>query len=78
MWPVHQVLSLNGEKVTDLRTLVKLVDSCERDYIEFELEYNQKVVLKTAEAKKSTSSILEIHCIPRDRSQDLLVDSELN
>lgn len=64
--------SLNGEKVPDLKTLVKLVDCCDKEYLEFELEYMQKVVLRTTEAKESTSSILKLHCIPSDRSLDLV------
>lgn len=73
-----QVRSLNGERIPDLRTLVNLVDSCEKEYLEFELEYMQMVVLKTTEAKESTSSILNLHCIPSDRSLDLVATNAEN
>ncbi len=51
--------------------LVRLVDTCTQEYLHFDLEHNQKVVLRTAAAKQATPEILATHCIASDRSDDL-------
>ncbi|CAD7704517.1 unnamed protein product [Ostreobium quekettii] len=66
-----QVLALNGQKIHSLRTLVDLVDSCKDKYLHFDLDYNQKVVLEAKAARAATKSVLQVHCIPYDRSEDL-------
>ncbi|WIA23171.1 hypothetical protein OEZ86_010064 [Tetradesmus obliquus] len=66
-----QVVALNGVKVVDMRHLVSLVDGCSDEYLHFDLDYNQKVVLATAHAKAATQEILAMHCISSDRSPDL-------
>ncbi|KAF6252023.1 trypsin-like cysteine/serine peptidase domain-containing protein [Scenedesmus sp. NREL 46B-D3] len=66
-----QVVALNGVKVANMRHLVDLVDGCSEDYLHFDLDYNQKVVLSTAHAKAATKEILSMHCISSDRSPDL-------
>lgn len=66
-----QVLAVNGHKVANLAELVKLVDACQEEYIDLDLDYNQKVVLQTAAAKAATQDILTVHCINVDRSADM-------
>lgn len=68
---MSQVLALNGQKIHSLRRLVNLVDSCKDKYLHFDLDYNQKVVLETKAARAATKSVLQVHCIPFDRSEDL-------
>ena len=34
---------LNGQKILNMKDLVKAVDSCSSDYLHFDLDYNQKV-----------------------------------
>jgi hypothetical protein len=38
-----QVLRVNGARVNNMHTLVEAVDSCTEPFLNFELEYNQKV-----------------------------------
>lgn len=40
-----QVVRFNGHKVNNLREVVALVDTCKDGYLDFDLEYNQKVIL---------------------------------
>eukprot|EP00877_Chromochloris_zofingiensis_P004183 jgi/Chrzof1/13766/Cz08g11120.t1 len=69
-----QVVALNGEKIQNMHHLVKLVDACTSEYLHFDLDYNQKVVLSAANAKAATKEILAMHCIASDRSADLLTE----
>lgn len=66
-----QVLAFNGKPVKNLKSLADMVESCEDDYLRFDLEYQQIVVLKTETAKVATSEILTTHCIPSATSDDL-------
>ncbi|MEW5313804.1 MAG: hypothetical protein WDW38_005341 [Sanguina aurantia] len=66
-----QVLSVNGTKLHNLHDLVAAVDSSQDQYLVFDLDYAQKVVLNTTKAKLATQEILSLHCIASDRSIDL-------
>ncbi|KAJ4729166.1 Protease Do-like 9 [Melia azedarach] len=66
-----QVLSLNGKPVWNLKSLADMVESCEDEFLQFVLEYQQIVVLQTNTAKEATSDILATHCIPSAMSDDL-------
>lgn len=67
-----QVVRVNGQKATNLRDLVRIVESTTSDYLRFDLEYNQVIVLDKKSAAAATQEILEQHCIAHDRSPDLL------
>lgn len=69
---VHQV---NGKPVKNLSDLTKRVEGCRDQYIRFDLEYNQIVILEREAAHAATKDIMTVHCIPKDRSADLLPDS---
>lgn len=66
-----QVLAINGKPVKNLKSLVKMVESCDDEFLKFDLEYQQIVVLKTKNAKAATLDILTTHCIPSAMSNDL-------
>ncbi|KAG5059833.1 Protease Do-like 9 [Glycine soja] len=66
-----QVLAFNDKPVKNLKSLANMVESCDDDYLKFDLEYQQKVVLKTSTAKAATLDILTTHCIPSAMSDDL-------
>lgn len=66
-----QVLAFNGEPVKNLKSLANMVENCEDEYLRFDLEYQQVVVLRTKTAKVATSDILTTHCIPSAMSNDL-------
>ncbi|KAF5740351.1 Protease Do-like 9 [Tripterygium wilfordii] len=66
-----QVLSFNGKPVKNLKTLAHMVESCRDEFLKFDLEYQQIVVLKTKTAKAATLDILATHCIPSAMSDDL-------
>ncbi|KAK9925235.1 hypothetical protein M0R45_033564 [Rubus argutus] len=66
-----QVLAFNGKPVKNLKNLASMVESCDDDYLKFDLEYNQMVALRTKTAKAATLDILLTHCIPSAMSDDL-------
>ncbi|GMG99341.1 hypothetical protein Nepgr_001181 [Nepenthes gracilis] len=66
-----QILAFNGKPVKNLKSLAKMVESCDDEYLKFDLEYQQIVVLKTKAAKAATPDILTTHCIPSAMSDDL-------
>ncbi|KAJ8540527.1 hypothetical protein K7X08_032514 [Anisodus acutangulus] len=66
-----QVLAFNGEAVKNLKSLASMVEKCNNEFLKFDLEYQQVVVLQTKTAKSATSDILTTHCIPSAMSEDL-------
>lgn len=66
-----QVIAFNGKPVKNLKSLAKMVEACKEEYMKFDLDYNQIVVLQTTNAKAATSDILAMHCIPSAMSDDL-------
>ncbi|KAI9078720.1 hypothetical protein K1719_039307 [Acacia pycnantha] len=66
-----QVLAFNGKPVKNLKSLVFMIESCDDEYMKFDLEHQQIVVLKTCSAKAATSDILTTHGIPSAMSDDL-------
>ncbi|KAL5582500.1 hypothetical protein UlMin_014942 [Ulmus minor] len=66
-----QVHSFNGKPVKNLKSLASLVESCTDEYLKFDLEYEQIVVLQTETARAATLDILATHCIPSAMSDDL-------
>ncbi|KAJ8452407.1 hypothetical protein Cgig2_006212 [Carnegiea gigantea] len=66
-----QVLAFNGNPVKNLKSLATMVESCKDEFMKFDLEYDQIVVLRTKTAKATTLDILTTHCIPSAMSDDL-------
>ncbi|KAF4356159.1 hypothetical protein F8388_012309 [Cannabis sativa] len=66
-----QVLAFNGKPVKNLRNLANMVESCNDEFLRFDLEYQQIVVLRTKTANDATLDILATHCIPSAMSDDL-------
>ncbi|KMT10530.1 hypothetical protein BVRB_5g116540 [Beta vulgaris subsp. vulgaris] len=66
-----QVIAFNGNPVTNLKTLASMVESCNDEFMKFNLDYDQIVVLRTETAKAATIDILATHCIPSAMSDDL-------
>ncbi|XP_057753167.1 protease Do-like 9 isoform X2 [Arachis stenosperma] len=66
-----QVLAFNGQPVKNLKSLANMVESCNDEYLQFNLDYEQIVVLRTKTAKAATLDILSTHCIPSAMSDDL-------
>ncbi|XP_074564422.1 protease Do-like 9 isoform X2 [Curcuma longa] len=66
-----QVLAFNGKPVKNLKTLANMVESCKDQFLKFDLEYQQVLVLETKNAKAATPDILTTHCIPSAMSVDL-------
>lgn len=66
-----QVMAFNGKPVKNLRTLANMVENCSEEFLKFDLEYQQIVVLQTKTAKAATPDILATHCIPSAVSEDL-------
>lgn len=66
-----QVLAFNGNPVRNLKSLASMVDSCKDEFMKFDLDYDQIVVLRTKTANAATVDILTTHCIPSAISDDL-------
>ncbi|KAJ7945901.1 Protease Do-like 9 [Quillaja saponaria] len=66
-----QVVAFNGKPVKNLKSLASMVESCDDEFLKFDLEYQQIVVLRTKTAKAATVDILATHCIPSAMSDDL-------
>ncbi|KAL5544254.1 hypothetical protein UlMin_008038 [Ulmus minor] len=66
-----QILAFNGKPVKNLRSLATMVESCNEEFLKFDLEYQQIVVLRTKTAKAATREILATHCIASAMSDDL-------
>ncbi|CAN4093523.1 unnamed protein product [Withania somnifera] len=66
-----QVIAFNGKPVRNLKSLANMVEACREEYMKFDLDYDQIVVLQTKNAKAATSDILAMHCIPSAMSDDL-------
>ncbi|XP_076957980.1 protease Do-like 9 [Bidens hawaiensis] len=66
-----QVIAFNNKPVKNLKSLADMVESCTEEFLKFDLEYEQIVVLRTKPAKKATRDILLTHCIPSAMSEDL-------
>uniref|UniRef100_A0A6N2LH17 Protease Do-like PDZ domain-containing protein n=1 Tax=Salix viminalis TaxID=40686 RepID=A0A6N2LH17_SALVM len=66
-----QVLAFNGKPVKNLKSLANMVESCDDEFLKFDLEYDQIVVLRMKTAKEATVDILTTHCIPSAISDDL-------
>ncbi|KAL1200354.1 Protease Do-like 9 [Cardamine amara subsp. amara] len=66
-----QVVAFNGKPVKNLKGLAEMVENCDDEYMKFNLDYDQIVVLETKTAKEATLDILTTHCIPSAMSDDL-------
>ncbi|XP_026387314.1 protease Do-like 9 [Papaver somniferum] len=66
-----QVLAFNDKPIKNLKDLASMVENCDDEYLKFELDYEQIVVLQTKTAKAATLDILSTHCIPSAMSADL-------
>ncbi|XP_068641675.1 protease Do-like 9 [Aristolochia californica] len=66
-----QVLAFNGKPVKNLKSLANMVENCDDEFLKFELDYQQLVVLQMKTAKAATLDILATHCIPSAISDDL-------
>ncbi|KAK3225317.1 hypothetical protein Dsin_005179 [Dipteronia sinensis] len=66
-----QVHAFNGKPVKNLKSLADMVENCDDEFLKFDLEYDQIVVLRSKTAKAATLDILATHCIPSAMSDDL-------
>ena len=67
------VTNLNGEPLTSLKQMVRLVESNTTSTLRFLLEpHDELIVLDATKASEVTAELLHSHQIPADRSPDLL------
>ena len=69
------VKRVNGATVQSLASLVAAVDAAiadGREYVELSLEYDQQIVLDCRASAAATAQVLQAHCIPADRSANLV------
>ncbi|XP_044962407.1 protease Do-like 9 [Hordeum vulgare subsp. vulgare] len=66
-----QVRAFNGKPVNNLKQLATMVEDCNKEFLKFDMDYDQVVVLETKTARAATQDILTTHCIPSAMSDDL-------
>jgi hypothetical protein len=66
-----QILAVNGTPVTNLMHLAQLVTSCKDDYLCFDCDYNETIVINRQQAATGTQAVLQDHSIPAAMSQDI-------
>ena len=67
-WPVSEV---NGQKVLNLKSLVKLIESSSDEYLVFKDKEGKELVLNRKKAKEAGDKILKTYRIESERSPDL-------
>lgn len=68
----HLVTRVNGEKVTSLLQMLRIVDANSQPYVQFDLEpHDECVVLDAKTLTAVNAELLQQHQIPADRSADL-------
>jgi S1-C subfamily serine protease len=67
-WAVKQV---NGAPIRNLKDLISRVESNKGDYVVFENDIGQELVIQRSAAEASEAEILDRYRIPEDRSEDL-------
>ncbi|KAG8043021.1 hypothetical protein GUJ93_ZPchr1070g29205, partial [Zizania palustris] len=61
-----QVLAFNDKPVKNLKHLATMVEDCNEEFLKFDMDYDQVVVLETKTAKAATQDILtHIVYLPR-------------
>ena len=65
------VASINGIRVRNLKQLAEVVLSCSDPFLVFELDYGEKIVIRTQDLGLSTEEVMENHSIPAPMSADL-------
>lgn len=68
---VVQVLKFNDTPVRNLRHLAELVTSCQDDFLRFDCDYNETIIVKRQQAEQGTAEVLKAHSIPAAMSADL-------
>ncbi|CAE7781595.1 DEGP9 [Symbiodinium sp. CCMP2456] len=62
------LLKFNGQQPKNLENLINLVKASKDEYLTFEIERNNSIILPRKEALKQTANILKENMIPHDRS----------
>lgn len=69
------VKSVNGEKVRNIKQLIKLLENSKDEFICMEVDsgnrYTNPIYMNREQQKKATQGILKKYAIPADRSEDL-------
>ena len=68
------MLQFNGTPIDSLKQLAKLVMKCTQEYMRFDLEYDEVVIVETLAAKKATQDVLTAHSISDVMSTDLKLE----
>ena len=69
-----QVIRFNGTAIDSLKQLAKLVLNCTEEYMRFDLEYDEVVIVETLVAKTATKDVLTAHSISNAMSSDLKLE----
>jgi len=68
----QRITEVNGKKIKNLRDLIRIVESCERDrFVVFKNQRGRRIVLDRKRVEKEQDKILRTYRIRSDRSEDL-------
>eukprot|EP00878_Enallax_costatus_P022522 GHUV01023896.1.p1 GENE.GHUV01023896.1~~GHUV01023896.1.p1 ORF type:complete len:352 (+),score=75.57 GHUV01023896.1:1558-2613(+) len=66
-----QVKSFNGTPILNLKHLASLVTSCKDDFLRFDCDYHETIIVHRHQAEQGTAEVLRSHSIPAAMSADL-------
>lgn len=66
-----QVKSFNGTPILNLKHLAELVTLSTDDFLRFDCEYNETIIVHRQQAQQGTAEVLRSHSIPAAMSADL-------
>lgn len=66
-----QIKRFNGTSVLNLKHLAELVTSCTDDFLRFDCDHNETIVVLRQQAEQGTAEVLRSHSIPAAMSADL-------
>lgn len=69
----NQIVSFNGEKITNLKQLIEKVENCKEPFLDFKLDSSERIILDTQKAKKATDRILRRYGIRNSKSEGLMM-----
>ena len=69
------ITKVNGQRVNDLRQMIRIIEEeTTKPYVEFETIDRDYVVIDRNLAEENSDIILATYNIPRDRSEDLILE----
>jgi hypothetical protein len=71
----RMLLTVDNIEIKNMKELCQYIDSCQKEYIRFDLYKDSVIVLDVQKARESLNETLKTHSIPHDRSPELTNDN---